>query len=512
MYQNGHPSRRPSAQYNPLPQQLRRQSTQYNQQWTRPDYRSAQKQNSTHFEPVTYSGGNNGLVNYPANSNGFQQPRSPTSYASYDYGSNVSGGWSDPQPNRQSYSTPSPFCNTASTTAPNPYPAQQPARRFSTTEGMSNAEMVAAAIKARAAISGGAPQVMSVSHARFAVRRKGDKNSGESSGLYSVQTFSVDDMRFMEFGPLRVFNEDRMGPGAGYGSNLHRDFEILHYVVSGDSLSYRDSIGSNEVLPEHGVLLVSAGTGVMHSVTNVAKPDAAPTPTPHASLSQLGTPPPPSLSHGRSHSTSSLTSASSASDSNFSSPGTAGRASPESVTSSAGHILQVWIKPWSPSLKPAASIKPFKTKEKRNKLLPMVVPNSEEQPTQLFHGIPLSRILRVHQDLYMFACVLDLDESARVTKSPESLPKVVHRPLGTDRKICIHVLDITLDSDTEFDDGNAAAVVVNDAVVLGPGDTVFVDRASIGDRIELKRGNFGWGRVEFVLFDMAANEQHWAKA
>ncbi|KAI8799254.1 hypothetical protein BJ742DRAFT_781647 [Cladochytrium replicatum] len=499
MYQNGQPSRRPSAQYTPLPQQHRRQSTQFNQQWTRPDYRSAQKQNSTHFEPVKYSGGNDGLVNYPANSNGFQQPRSPTSYATFDYGCNVSGGWSDPQPNRQSYSTP------------NPYAAPPPARRFSTTEGMSNAEMVAAAIKARAAGAGGAPQVMSVSNARFAVRRKGDKSSGELSGLYSVQTFSVDDMRFMEFGPLRVFNEDRMGPGAGYGSNVHRDFEILHYVVAGDSLSYRDSIGNNEVLPEHSVLLVSAGTGVMHSVTNVANPDSAPTPTARGSLSPPGTPP-PSLSHGRSHSTSSLTSASSTSDSNLSFPGTAGRASPESITSSAGHIVQVWIKPWSPSLKPAASIKPFKLKEKRNKLLPMVVPNSEEQPTQLFHGIPLSRLLRVHQDLYMFACVLDFDASHWTAKNGEALPKVVHRPLGTDRKICIHVLDITADSDSEFDDGNAVAVVVNDAVVLGPGDTVFVDRASIGDRIELKRGNCGWSKVEFVLFDMAATEQHWATA
>jgi len=68
----------------------------------------------------------------------------------------------------------------------------------------------------------------------------------------------------MEFGCLRVLNEDRVAPNEGFGTHPHREFEIFSVPVSG-ALKHRDSMGNVEVMKRGDIQLTSAGTGIAHS-------------------------------------------------------------------------------------------------------------------------------------------------------------------------------------------------------------------------------------------------------
>lgn len=72
----------------------------------------------------------------------------------------------------------------------------------------------------------------------------------------------------MGVGPLRVWNDDRIAPGAGFDPHPHRDMEIITYVRRG-AVTHRDSLG-NEGRTEAGdVQVMSAGTGIVHAEYNL---------------------------------------------------------------------------------------------------------------------------------------------------------------------------------------------------------------------------------------------------
>lgn len=91
--------------------------------------------------------------------------------------------------------------------------------------------------------------------------------------LRTFHTFSFADYydpQRINFGALRVLNDDSIDPGTGFGLHPHRNMEIISIPLSG-TLKHQDNMGNITLLHQGEIQVMSAGTGITHSEYNASE-------------------------------------------------------------------------------------------------------------------------------------------------------------------------------------------------------------------------------------------------
>jgi len=103
-------------------------------------------------------------------------------------------------------------------------------------------------------------------------RKAPSRGHSSAEGRDSRHAFSFGgyyDPQRMGFGPLRVLNEDRLEPGAGFDTARHANMELLAFVVSGE-LAHEDAIGGDGAVRSGELQWLSTGHGVQHAERNAS--------------------------------------------------------------------------------------------------------------------------------------------------------------------------------------------------------------------------------------------------
>jgi redox-sensitive bicupin YhaK (pirin superfamily) len=106
------------------------------------------------------------------------------------------------------------------------------------------------------------------------IRRDGDISDVDGGWFRARWHYSFDtyhDPEYLQFGTMRVFNDDRLVPGAIWPLHPHRDIEGLTYVVEGNFRHQDDVGGAPGPLPAGSVQRMTLGSGAWHSEQNASE-------------------------------------------------------------------------------------------------------------------------------------------------------------------------------------------------------------------------------------------------
>ena len=99
---------------------------------------------------------------------------------------------------------------------------------------------------------------------------RGKANHGWLNAAHSFSFANYYNPTRMNFGALRVLNDDIVAPGMGFGKHPHDNMEIITIPLSGE-LEHKDSMGNGEVIHSGDIQVMSAGTGITHSEVNASR-------------------------------------------------------------------------------------------------------------------------------------------------------------------------------------------------------------------------------------------------
>lgn len=103
---------------------------------------------------------------------------------------------------------------------------------------------------------------------------RGHKNYDWLDTYHSFSFSDYYDPNKMNFGALRVLNDDRIAPGKGFGFHGHKNMEIITIPIYG-RMRHQDNQGNSELLRTNEVQVMSAGTGIQHSEFNASATEEA---------------------------------------------------------------------------------------------------------------------------------------------------------------------------------------------------------------------------------------------
>lgn len=96
---------------------------------------------------------------------------------------------------------------------------------------------------------------------------RGHANHGWLNTHHSFSFANYYNPERIQFGALRVINDDTIAPGEGFGTHPHDNMEIITIPLIGD-LEHKDSMGNSGVIRNGEIQVMSAGTGIQHSEFN----------------------------------------------------------------------------------------------------------------------------------------------------------------------------------------------------------------------------------------------------
>tara|TARA_R110000868_G_scaffold55933_9_gene173648 strand:+ start:1410 stop:2162 length:753 start_codon:yes stop_codon:yes gene_type:complete len=122
-------------------------------------------------------------------------------------------------------------------------------------------------------IKNNAEQVTLTNYILHQANSRGHANHGWLESYHSFSFAGYQNPERMNFGVLRVLNDDIVSQGMGFGKHPHDNMEIISIPLEGD-LEHQDSMGNTTVIRQGDIQVMSAGTGIFHSEYNKNKDQA----------------------------------------------------------------------------------------------------------------------------------------------------------------------------------------------------------------------------------------------